>query len=642
MPTTNYDENSIVILEGLDAVRKRPGMYIGSTDRRGLHHLVWEIMDNAIDEALNGYGNQIDITLNADGSCTIRDYGRGMPTGMHKSGKSALEVIFTVLHAGGKFTDSTYKASGGLHGVGASVVNALSKRLVVKVWDGKVIHELEFSQGGRHTGKMKTLGKTDQTGSSVTFWPDPEIFKDTTFSYSTIKERVQEDAFLLKGLKICVEDKRQNPKRDEFMYEDGLKAFVEELNTDHDALTPVVSFEGENQGMKIQVAFQYCDTYQENILSFANMVRTRDGGSHETGAKQAITKMMNEYARKNNFLKEKDKSMDGADIREGLTMVLHVTVPENLLQFEGQTKEKLGTPQAKNAVDAIVCEHVRYFLEENKDLSENLIRKMIKAGQARQAAREAREKARKGKGKNKSERIISGKLVHAQSKDATKKELYLVEGDSAGGSAKQGRDSKYQAILPLRGKVLNTEHCTLEQVEKNEELNTIIHTLDCGIGQSMDPKDSNYHKVIIMTDADDDGAHIQNLLLTFFYRFMRPLIDAGMLYIAMPPLFRIEKGNQEYYVYSNDELTQLKAQLKSGYTISRYKGLGEMNANQLWETTMNPETRTLLRVTLDDGRLAEKRITELMGEKAELRRNWIEENVVFTLEDDFIKEESHG
>lgn len=642
MPTTNYDENSIVILEGLDAVRKRPGMYIGSTDRRGLHHLVWEIMDNAIDEALNGYGNQIDITLNADGSCTIRDYGRGMPTGMHKSGKSALEVIFTVLHAGGKFTDSTYKASGGLHGVGASVVNALSKRLVVKVWDGKVIHELEFSQGGRHTGKMKTLGKTNQTGSSVTFWPDPEIFKDTTFSYSTIKERVQEDAFLLKGLKICVEDKRQNPKRDEFMYEDGLKAFVEELNTDHDALTPVVSFEGENQGMKIQVAFQYCDTYQENILSFANMVRTRDGGSHETGAKQAITKMMNEYARKNNFLKEKDKSMDGADIREGLTMVLHVTVPENLLQFEGQTKEKLGTPQAKNAVDAIVCEHVRYFLEENKDLSENLIRKIIKAGQARQAAREAREKARKGKGKNKSERIISGKLVHAQSKDATKKELYLVEGDSAGGSAKQGRDSKYQAILPLRGKVLNTEHCTLEQVEKNEELNTIIHTLDCGIGQSMDPKDSNYHKVIIMTDADDDGAHIQNLLLTFFYRFMRPLIDAGMLYIAMPPLFRIEKGNQEYYVYSNDELTQLKAQLKSGYTISRYKGLGEMNANQLWETTMNPETRTLLRVTLDDGRLAEKRITELMGEKAELRRNWIEENVVFTLEDDFIKEESHG
>ncbi|MGM9960199.1 MAG: DNA topoisomerase IV subunit B [Allobaculum sp.] len=642
MPAANYDENSIVILEGLDAVRKRPGMYIGSTDRRGLHHLVWEIMDNAIDEALNGYGNEIDITLNADGSCTVRDYGRGMPTGMHKSGKSALEVIFTVLHAGGKFTDATYKASGGLHGVGASVVNALSKRVVVRVWDGKVIHELEFTDGGRHTGKMKTIGKTSQTGSSVTFWPDPEIFKDVRFSYSTIKERVQEDAFLLKGLKICIDDKRENPKHDEFVYEDGLKAFVEELDSDHDSLTPVVSFEGESQGMKIQVAFQYCDTYQENILSFANMVRTRDGGSHETGAKQAITKTMNEYARKNGFLKEKDKSMDGADIREGLTMVLHVTVPEELLQFEGQTKEKLGTPQAKNAVDLIVCEHVRYFLEENKELAETLVRKMIKAGQARQAAREAREKARKGKGKNRSERIISGKLVHAQSKDARKKELYLVEGDSAGGSAKQGRDSKYQAILPLRGKVLNTEHCTLEQVEKNEELNTIIHTLDCGVGSNFDPKDANYHKVIIMTDADDDGAHIQNLLLTFFYRFMRPLIEAGMLYIAMPPLFRIAKGKQEYYVYTNEELAEFKTKLKSGYDINRYKGLGEMNASQLWDTTMNPETRTLLRVTLDDGRLAEKRISELMGEKAELRRNWIEENVVFTLEDDFVKEESHA
>lgn len=642
MPAANYDENSIVILEGLDAVRKRPGMYIGSTDRRGLHHLVWEIMDNAIDEALNGYGNEIDITLNADGSCTVRDYGRGMPTGMHKSGKSALEVIFTVLHAGGKFTDATYKASGGLHGVGASVVNALSKRVVVRVWDGKVIHELEFTDGGRHTGKMKTIGKTSQTGSSVTFWPDPEIFKDVRFSYSTIKERVQEDAFLLKGLKICIDDKRENPKHDEFVYEDGLKAFVEELDSDHDSLTPVVSFEGESQGMKIQVAFQYCDTYQENILSFANMVRTRDGGSHETGAKQAITKTMNEYARKNGFLKEKDKSMDGADIREGLTMVLHVTVPEELLQFEGQTKEKLGTPQAKNAVDLIVCEHVRYFLEENKELAETLVRKMIKAGQARQAAREAREKARKGKGKNRSERIISGKLVHAQSKDARKKDLYLVEGDSAGGSAKQGRDSKYQAILPLRGKVLNTEHCTLEQVEKNEELNTIIHTLDCGVGSNFDPKDANYHKVIIMTDADDDGAHIQNLLLTFFYRFMRPLIEAGMLYIAMPPLFRIAKGKQEYYVYTNEELAELKTKLKSGYDINRYKGLGEMNASQLWDTTMNPETRTLLRVTLDDGRLAEKRISELMGEKAELRRNWIEENVVFTLEDDFVKEESHA
>ncbi len=642
MPAAAYDENSIVILEGLEAVRKRPGMYIGSTDHKGLHHLVWEILDNAIDEALNGYGDEIDITLNADGSCTVKDYGRGMPVGVHKSGKSALEVIFTVLHAGGKFTDSTYKASGGLHGVGASVVNALSSKVVVQVRDGKNIYEMDFANGGKHVGSLKKIGKTKETGSSVTFWPDPKIFKETRFSYSIIKERVQEDAFLLKGLKIKLRDERENPKEDEFVYEDGLKAFVEELDTDHESLTPIISFEGENQGMKIQVAFQYVDTYQETLLSFTNMVRTRDGGSHETGARQALTKTMNEYARKNGFLKEKDKSMEGSDIREGLTMVLHITVPEELLQFEGQTKEKLGTPQAKMAVDQVVSEHLRYFLEENKELAELLVRKMIKAGQARQAAREAREKARKGKGKNRSERIISGKLVHAQSKDARKKELYLVEGDSAGGSAKQGRDSMYQAILPLRGKVLNTEHCSLDVVEKNEELNTIIHTLDAGVGSNFDAKDSNYHKVIIMTDADDDGAHIQNLLLTFFYRFMRPLIDEGMLYIAMPPLFRIKKGDHEYYLYSNEELDAKKAELKSGYTISRYKGLGEMNASQLWDTTMNPATRTLVRVRLDDGRLAEKRITSLMGERADLRRSWIEENVVFTLEDDFIKEEAHA
>lgn len=642
MAAVSYDENSIVILEGLDAVRKRPGMYIGSTDRKGLHHLVWEIMDNAIDEALNGFGDEIEITLNKDGSCSVKDYGRGMPVGRHKSGKSALEVIFTVLHAGGKFTDTTYKASGGLHGVGASVVNALSKKVTVQVRDGKTVYEMDFEDGGRSVSELKTIGKTRETGSMVTFLPDPSIFKDHRFSWSVIKERVQEDAFLLKGLKIKLVDARENPKEEVFVYEDGLKAFVEELNEDHEPLGPVVSFEGENQTIKVQAAFQYSDTYQENMLSFCNMVRTRDGGSHETGAKQALTKVFNEYARKNGFLKEKDKSMEGADIREGLTMVLHVTVPEELLQFEGQTKEKLGTPQAKPAVDQIVAEHLRYFLEENKDVAELLIRKMIKAGQARAAARAARENARKGKGKNRSERIISGKLVHAQSKDARKKELYLVEGDSAGGSAKQGRDSMYQAILPLRGKVLNTEHASLAAVEKNEELNTIIHTLDAGVGASFDPQDSNYHKVIIMTDADDDGAHIQNLLLTFFYRFMRPLIEAGMLYIALPPLFRIEKGGKEVYLYTTEELDKKKAELKSGYKISRYKGLGEMNAGQLWDTTMNPATRTLLRVTLEDGRLAEKRVSELMGDRADLRRSWIEENVVFTLEDDFVKEKANA
>ena len=650
MSTPTYDEHSIVILEGLEAVRKRPGMYIGSTDRRGLHHLVWEILDNSIDEALNGYGNTIEITLYGDGSCEIKDYGRGMPVGLHPSGKSALEVIFTVLHAGGKFSDANYKASGGLHGVGASVVNALCSKVIVQVRDGKQLYQMQFEEGGHKVSALEVIGKTRETGSSVRFWPDPTIFKDNKFSYSTIAERAQEDAFLLKGLKITVKDARHMVKegRDEsiksetFLYEDGLKAFVQELDTEHPTLTPVISFEGESQGIKIQAAFQYCDTYQENILSFVNIVRTRDGGSHETGAKQAFTRTFNEYAKRNGLLKEKDKSMEGSDIREGLTMVLHVTVPEVLLQFEGQTKEKLGTPQAKAAVDAVVGDHLRYFLEENKDLADLLVRKMIKAGQARAAAREAREKARKGKGKNRSERIISGKLVHAQSRDATKKELYLVEGDSAGGSAKQGRDSMYQAILPLRGKVLNTEQASLEAVEKNEELNTIIHTLDAGVGSSFDPAESNYHKVIIMTDADDDGAHIQNLLLTFFYRFMRPLIEQGMLYIAMPPLFRIAKGTKEYYLYSNEELEEKKRELKSGYQISRYKGLGEMNANQLWETTMNPETRTLVRVSLNDSRLAEKRISELMGERADLRRAWIEENVVFTLEDDFGKEEVYG
>ncbi len=652
MSTPTYDEHSIVILEGLEAVRKRPGMYIGSTDRRGLHHLVWEILDNAIDEALNGYGNDIEITLFADGSCQIKDHGRGMPVGLHASGKSALEVIFTVLHAGGKFSDANYKASGGLHGVGASVVNALCSKVVVQVCDGKQIYEMKFEDGGRKVSALEVIGKTRETGSSVRFWPDPAIFKENRFSYSTIKERAQEDAFLLKGLQITVVDARQakeqksgklqGVKSETFVYEDGLKAFVEEIDADHVPLTPIISFEGENQGLKIQAAFQYCDTYQETILSFVNIVRTRDGGTHETGAKQAFTRIFNEYAKRNGLLKEKDKSMEGSDIREGLTMVLHVTVPEVLLQFEGQTKEKLGTPQAKAAVDGVIGDHLRYFLEENKDLADLLVRKMIKAGQARAAAREAREKARKGKGKNRADRIISGKLVHAQSRDASKKELYLVEGDSAGGSAKQGRDSMYQAILPLRGKVLNTEQASLEAVEKNEELNTIIHTLDAGVGSSFDPAESNYHKVIIMTDADDDGAHIQNLLLTFFYRFMRPLIEQGMLYIALPPLFRIAKGNQEYYLYSNEELEQKKSELKNGYQISRYKGLGEMNANQLWETTMNPQTRTLVRVSLKDSRLAEKRISELMGDRADLRRAWIEENVVFTLEDDFGKEKAHG
>lgn len=636
MPKQQYDESSIVILEGLDAVRKRPGMYIGSTDSKGLHHLVWEIVDNAIDEALNGYGDEITITLEKDGSVTVEDHGRGMPVGKHKSGVSTLQVIFTILHAGGKFTShGGYTSAGGLHGVGASVVNALCTWCKVMVHDGKDVWSMTFEDGGSKIGKLEKVGKTNHTGSIVSFKPDPSIFKSFHFSYSTICERAQEDAFLLKGLKMIVRDKRKEEREVVYQYEDGLKAFIEEVNQDHTPMHDPISFRGESNQIIVEGCFQYTDEYQENIFSFTNMVRTRDGGSHETGAKQAFTKVFNEYARKNGFLKEKDKGFDGNDVREGLTLVINLTIPEDYLQFEGQTKEKLGTPEAKPATETVVSENLRYFLEENKEVANALVRKIIKAAQARNAARKARADIRNGKGKNRSERVLSGKLASAQSKDARRKELYLVEGDSAGGSAKQGRDSKYQAILPLRGKVLNTEKASLEAIEKNEELNTIIHALGAGVGANFTAEDSNYYKVIIMTDADDDGAHIQNLLLTFFYRYMRDLITHEMLYIALPPLYRIAKAGKEYYLYTNEELDEKKAELKNGYTITRYKGLGEMNATQLWDTTMNPESRTLLCVTIENAMMAEKRVTELMGDKAELRRNWIEDNVVFTLEDDY-------
>ena len=636
MPKQQYDESSIVILEGLDAVRKRPGMYIGSTDSKGLHHLVWEIVDNAIDEALNGYGDEITIILEKDGSVTVEDHGRGMPVGKHKSGVSTLQVIFTILHAGGKFTShGGYTSAGGLHGVGASVVNALCTWCKVMVHDGKDVWSMTFENGGSKIGKLEKVGKTNHTGSIVSFKPDPSIFKSVHFSYSTICERAQEDAFLLKGLKMIVRDKRKEEREVVYQYEDGLKAFIEEVNQDHTPMHDPISFRGESNQIIVEGCFQYTDEYQENIFSFTNMVRTRDGGSHETGAKQAFTKVFNEYARKNGFLKEKDKGFEGNDVREGLTLVINLTIPEDYLQFEGQTKEKLGTPEAKPATETVVSENLRYFLEENKEVANALVRKIIKAAQARNAARKARADIRNGKGKNRSERVLSGKLASAQSKDARRKELYLVEGDSAGGSAKQGRDSKYQAILPLRGKVLNTEKASLEAIEKNEELNTIIHALGAGVGANFTAEDSNYYKVIIMTDADDDGAHIQNLLLTFFYRYMRDLITHEMLYIALPPLYRIAKAGKEYYLYTNEELDEKKNELKNGYTITRYKGLGEMNATQLWDTTMNPESRILLCVTIENAMMAEKRVNELMGDKAELRRNWIEDNVVFTLEDDY-------
>ena len=631
-----YEDDSIQILKGLEAVRKRPGMYIGSTDSRGLHHLIWEIVDNAIDEALNGFGKKINITLEADGSCTVQDEGRGMPIGQHSSGMNTLQVIFTVLHSGGKFTsEGGYKTAGGLHGVGASVVNALSKWLVVEVaHDGKLVR-MRFEHGDKKIGKLESLGTTNKSGTKVTFMPDPEVFSTTEFKFDTVCERAREEAFLLSGIAITVTDKRgKTPVSETFCYDNGLISFLNYLHEDRTVLMAPVLFTGEANNIKVEVAFQYTDDYQENTYSFVNLVRTSDGGTHEVGYKSAFTKAVNDYARKYGLLKEKDKNLEGSDVREGLTSILSVSVPEDLLQFEGQTKGKLGTPQAKQAVDAVVSEKLSYWLEENKEQSDNLVRKMMKASLAREAARKAREDARKEKKAGKTEKILSGKLAPAQTKDATIKELFLVEGDSAGGSAKQGRDSKYQAILPLRGKVLNTEKCTMSEIEKNLELNTLIYAIGAGVGADFDYKESNYNKIIIMTDADDDGSHIQILLLTFFYRYMRPLVEQGMIYIALPPLYKITKGKQSEYCYTDEELETLKKKFGKA-EVQRYKGLGEMNASQLWETTMDPASRSLIQVGIDDGMLAEKRVSTLMGDKAELRRKWIENHIQFTLEDNF-------
>ncbi|GAB2027083.1 DNA topoisomerase IV subunit B [Lactovum odontotermitis] len=636
-----YDDSAIQVLEGLEAVCKRPGMYIGSTDGTGLHHLVWEIVDNAVDEALSGFGNQIDVRINEDGSLTVIDHGRGMPVGMHATGIPTVEVIFTVLHAGGKFGQGGYKTSGGLHGVGSSVVNALSRWLEVEITRDGAVYRQRFEDGGKPVTTLEKIGKADKSisGTKVTFMPDDRIFSTIDFKFATIEERLKESAFLLKEVTMSLEDSRTGEQQS-FHYENGVKDFVAYLNEDKDTLSPIIDIEGEDQNFQLSLALQYNDGYSENVLSFVNNVRTKDGGSHETGFRTALTKVMNDYARKTGLLKEKDKNLEGSDYREGLTAVISLLVPEEHLQFEGQTKDKLGSPLARPVVDTIVSEKLTFFMMENGELAQTLVRKAVKAREAREAARKARDESRSGKKSKKDKGLLSGKLTPAQSKNPAKNELYLVEGDSAGGSAKQGRDRKFQAILPLRGKVINTEKANMSDILKNEEINTMIYTIGAGVGADFTVEDCNYDKVIIMTDADDDGAHIQVLLLTFFYRYMRPLVEAGKVYIALPPLYKMSQGKGKTekveYAWSDAELDQLRKKFGKNSNLQRYKGLGEMNAEQLWETTMDPETRTLIQVSIEDLAQAERRVSVLMGDKVEPRRRWIESNVQFTLEENTV------
>lgn len=630
----NYDDSSIKVLKGLEPVRKRPGMYIGSTDSRGLHHLVWEIFDNAIDEVLNGSADEIHVVLKKDGSILIKDNGRGIPSGKNaSSGLSTIDTVYTVLHAGGKFDDGAYKVSGGLHGVGASVVNALCSWMTVKVQrDGKVFESL-YKDGGKIAKPAYQTGTTNRTGTTVQFMPDISIFKSITFNSNVIKERLHESSFLFKGLKINFLDEINPQNSAVFHAVNGIKEYVSFINESKKTYSKIAYFHGTKNEIEVEAAMQFSNDENEVFVSFANSIKTIEGGSHEIGFKLALTEIINDYAHKYKYLKERDKNFEGSDVREGLTAVISVKIPEKLISYEGQTKNKLFTQEAKFAVQKIVSEQLYFFLEENKDDASKIIEKIIAARDARIAARKARENVRQIKNA-KSERVLFGKLTPAQTHDPQLGEIFLVEGDSAGGTAKTGRDRRFQAILPLRGKVINVEKSKLSDLLKNEEIISIISCLGTGISESFNIKNLRYHKVIIMTDADTDGAHIQILLLTFFYRYMRPLIERGIIYLAMPPLYKIISGDKKKSVYAWDELEADEIKKSYGkYYIQRYKGLGEMNSDQLWETTMNPQTRQLIRVSLENAVQAERRVTVLMGESTNTRKIWINDNIDFSLED---------
>lgn len=624
-----YDASQIQVLEGLEAVRKRPSMYIGSTSSRGLHHLVWEIVDNSIDEALAGHCDEITVTIGADNSITVVDNGRGVPVGIHeKMGRPAVEVIMTVLHAGGKFGGGGYKVSGGLHGVGASVVNALSSTLEIEVHKDGNIYYQKYHRGAPHAD-LAVIGKTELRGTKVTFQPDTEIFTETIeYEFDILATRLRELAFLNRGLKIIIEDKRENGKQKEYYYEGGIASFVEHLNRTREVLhEPPIFIESEKDGIAVEVAVQYNDSYTSNIYSFANNISTHEGGTHESGFKTGLTRVINDYARKNNLFKDVDVNLTGDDVREGLTAIISIKMPDP--QFEGQTKTKLGNSEARTITDSVFSECFAKFLGENPAISKKIIEKGQMAARARDAAKKARELTRRKSALDIGS--LPGKLADCSSKDASISEIYIVEGDSAGGSAKQGRDRHFQAILPLRGKIINVEKARLDKILANNEIRSMITAFGTGIGEEFDISKARYHKIIIMTDADVDGAHIRTLLLTFIYRYMKPLIENGYIYIAQPPLYKIQQGKRIEYAYNEKEMIAIFEQLAETPKpiTQRYKGLGEMNPTQLWDTTMDPSVRTVLQVTLEDAIKADETFETLMGDKVEPRRDFIQENAIY-------------